>query len=162
MSLKAWSRRWVFEAVMWLRQETNGLNNYASPVKRFWHSGDKSHFKHHFSYQIEGAVLNMEDSIKPGKSIFHWLSPEWERTSCSQRKNSIMGLGNWLMVNWCFNTGKQMNIWRTPGCELPHDAVSCWLPACAQFTLSKVHPASFRRGGLQRFSSSLWPLLLYN
>lgn len=122
---------------MWLRQETDGLNiHYASPMKRFWHSGDKSLFKYLFSYQIEESVLNTEDSIKPGKSIFHWLSPEWERPSCSQRKNSIMGWGNWLMVNWCFNTGKQMNIWRTPGCELPHDAVFLLAPCvCLIYTL---------------------------
>lgn len=108
-------------------------------VSDFQNTG--SFLKYLFSYQMGMVLLNMEGSIKPGKSIINWLSSEWKKSRCSQRNNSVMGLWSWLMVNWCFNTGKQMNIWRTPGCELQLKQCSCWLSACAQFTLSKAHPA---------------------
>lgn len=124
-SLQFWrpGTEYELEADTWPRKGTNCLNNFASPAKSFWHSGDTSFFKYLFSYQMEKADLNMEDSIKPGKFIFHWLSPDWGRPSCSQRNNSGVGLWSWLMVNWCICTGKQMNIWRTPGCELVQDAM---------------------------------------
>lgn len=118
-------RNYESEADMWPRRGANCLNHFASPAKRFWHSGAKSPFKYLFSYQMEKADLTMEDSIKPGESIFRWLSPVWDRPSCSQRNSSVMGWWNRLMVNWCLNTGEQMNIWRTPGCELP----STWCSA---------------------------------
>lgn len=122
-SLRFWRpyREDEVQADMWPRRGTPSL--WTSPAKRFWHLGDESLFKYLFFYQMEKAVLNMEDSIRPGKSIFYWLSPEGGGPSCSQRNNSVMGLWSWLMVNGCFNTGKQMNIWRTPGCEFPREAV---------------------------------------
>lgn len=65
-----------------------------------------------------------------------------------------MGLGNWLMVNWCFNTGKQMNIWRTPGCELPHDAERLLLPCV--FPIYTLKCSSFVGKGLKEMPPHLF------
>lgn len=75
----------------------------------------------------------------------------------SQRNNTVMELWNWLMVNWCFNTGKQMNIWRTPGCELTHDAVLLLgLCMCPIYTL-KSSSCQFQKRQLKEMPFHLWP-----
>lgn len=76
-----------------------------------------------FSYQMEKADLNMEDSIKPGKFIFHWLSPDWGDLVVAKGTTVAWIRKLTYVVNWCICTGKQMNIWRTPGCELVQDAM---------------------------------------
>lgn len=76
---------------------------------------------------MDKEVVDIEDSIKTGKSIFHWLPPGWERPSCSQRNMNVMGLWKRLMVNWCSTQGSKWIFEECQCVSIGHRALVCFL-----------------------------------
>lgn len=79
---------------------------------------------------MDKVVVNIKDSIKTSKSIFHWLPPEWERPSCSQRDMSVMGLWKRLMVNWCSTQGSE---WIFEECQCVCVSTGCRALVCSLY-----------------------------
>lgn len=119
-------------------------------------------FKYLFSYQMEKADLNMEDSIKHGEFIFHWLSPDWGSLVVAKGTTVAWDCEADL---WLIDASAQGSKWifeEHQDVSLHRMQCSCWLSACTQFTLSKAHPAGFRKGSSERPFHLFDPSFIYS